>query len=237
MHLRMKLFIFLITSILLAGCNNAEKSAVLQTSDTATVSTSIRSAKDSSLRLGEEADPVITEDTLAIINQVSNQLLALTSNALQLVNKQTGTTTEIGFGMPIDQLTDIVNNVLQSKFSNIGINTECGAGPLKIVRWNNGLGLVFKEKKVKAGEPSLDWFFEGWYTNTPKPNTTAPATIAGIGIGSSRAQMEEAYVIKVTKTSLGYEFATTSGLHGIFNGGGKDARITFMWSGTSCNFR
>jgi hypothetical protein len=233
----MKLIPFFIGLLLLAACNNPAPSTVPAMSDTATVSTSIRSAKDSSLRIGEEIEPVITEDTLAIINQVSNQSLALTSNALQLVNKQTGSTREIAFGMPIDELTDIVNNVLQSKYSNIGINTECGAGPLKIVSWTNGLALVFKEKKLKPGEPATDWLFEGWYATAAKGPAAAPATMAGIGVGSTRAAMEDAYTIKVSKTSLGQEFSTNGGLFGLFDGAGKTARITHLWSGTSCNFR
>lgn len=233
----MKSFIFFISILIISGCNNPQQQIVPLSTDSTTVSASIRSAKDSNLRIDEEIKPVIIEDTLAIINQVSNQSLALTSNAIQLVNTQTGSTTEIKFGMPINQLTDIVNNVLQSKYSSIGVNTECGAGPLKIVNWSNGLGLVFKEKKITTGAPKTDWFFEGWYTILPKANATKPTTMAGIGIGSTRAQMEEAYTTTVTKTSLGYEFSTTSGLYGIFDGAGKNARITNMWSGTSCNFR
>lgn len=233
----MKLIRFFLVGCILSACNDPEPQIVQQNIDSTSISTSIRSAKDSSLRVDEEMMPVIKEDTLAIINQVSNQSLSLTSNALQLVNKQTGSTTEIKFGMPINELMDIVSNVLQTKHSSIGINTECGAGPLKMVNWNNGLGLVFKEKKIQAGASKTDWLFEGWYTTLSKASAVKPTTIAGIGIGSTRAQMEEAYIIKVTKTSLGHEFATSSGLYGIFNGAGKDARIINMWSGTSCNFR
>lgn len=61
--------------------------------------------------------------------------------------------------------------------------------------------------------------------------------MAGIGIGSTREEKESAYVITITKLSLGSEFATTSGLYGIFDGAGKNAKITDMWSGTTCVFR
>ena len=61
--------------------------------------------------------------------------------------------------------------------------------------------------------------------------------MAGIGIGSTLQQMQSAYVIKLTKTSLGNEFSTSSRLYGIFDGPGKDAKITDMWSGLACIFR
>lgn len=158
--------------------------------------------------------------------------LALTSNALQLVNSEKGSTAEIAFGKPLDELVEIINKVLQDKVSSIGINSECGAGPLKMALWKNGLNLIFKEQKTDGL-----WQFVGWYVSQPKNNTKTLQTMAGIGIGSTREEMESAYVIKVTKSSLGYEFSTTSGLYGIFDGAGKNAKITDMWSGTTCIFR
>lgn len=165
----------------------------------------------------------------------SPQLLALTSNALQLVNQQTGATREIPFGMPLGQLVEMVNEVLQAEPKSIGINAECGAGPLKMASWSNGLTLVFQEKKAGAAQ---EWQFVGWYAGGA-PSGAAPkvATMAGVGIGSTRAELEAAYTVKVAKSTLGQEFSTTSGLYGILDGPGKEAVITSLWSGTSCNFR
>ena len=61
--------------------------------------------------------------------------------------------------------------------------------------------------------------------------------MAGICIGSKLQEMELAYIIKINKTSLGNEFSTSSGLYGIFNGRGKDAKITDMWSDLMCIFK
>ena len=158
--------------------------------------------------------------------------ISLTSNALQLVNSQTGSTTEVNFGKPLDEMVETINKVLQSKVSSIAINSECGAGPLKIAVWKNGLNLIFKEQKSNK-----EWQFVGWYLGKPSGNIQTLKTMAGIGIGSTLQEMESAYVIKVTKTSLGNEFSTSSGLYGIFNGPGKDAKITDMWSGLTCIFR
>ena len=61
--------------------------------------------------------------------------------------------------------------------------------------------------------------------------------MAGVSLGTTRAAVESAYVIKVVKSSLGYEFSTASGLYGLFDGAGPQARVSALWSGTSCVFR
>lgn len=158
--------------------------------------------------------------------------LTLTSNALQLVNPITGSTREISFGMPLDQLVALTNQVLELEVSSVGINGECGAGPLKMATWSNGLTLAFEEDKAKN-----EWLFAGWYLGKVANPTSTLTTMASIGIGSTRAEMESAYVIEIFKSSLGQEFSTESGLYGIFSGTGKDAKITDLWSGVSCIFR
>lgn len=173
---------------------------------------------------------VATPDSVA----ASPPLLALTSNALQLVSQPTGSTREIPFGMPQGKLVALVSKVLQAEPKSIGINTECGAGPLKMASWSNGLTLVLQEKKAGAAR---DWQFVGWYAGAASGATPKLATMAGVGIGSTRAELEGAYIVKVTKLTLGQEFSTTSGLYGLLDGPGKEAVITSLWSGTSCNFR
>ena len=174
---------------------------------------------------------IVKEISIDTITKPSYSL-SLTSNALQLVNSQTGSSTEINFGKPLDEMVETINKVLQSKVSSIGINSECGAGPLKMAVWKNGLNLIFKEQKSKN-----EWQFVGWYLGKASGNLQTLKTMAGIGIGSTLQQMQSAYVIKLTKTSLGNEFSTSSGLYGIFDGPGKDAKITDMWSGLTCIFR
>ena len=167
----------------------------------------------------------------------SKQSLVLTAHALQLVHQITGSSNELPFGTPENQLTDIINNTLESKAVNISVNTECGAGPLKMVAWSNGLTLVFQENNTKNTEPETDWLFEGWYIDGTKEDANKLTTMAGIGIGSTLEELQNAYVIEVKKTSLGEEFSTASGLYGILNDTGTDAKIIHLWSGVSCNFR
>ena len=157
--------------------------------------------------------------------------LALSSNGIQIINPVNGSTTEIGFEMPLQQTLGTIEKVLKSA-PNITINSECGAGALKMATWDNGLTLLFKENR------NDEWFFVGWAANQAKNPALKLTTMAGIGIGSTRKEMESAYVIKVGKTSLGYEFSTNSDdLFGIFDGADADAKVTNLWSGVSCNFR
>lgn len=167
----------------------------------------------------------------------SKQSLVLTAHALQFVDQITGSSNELPFGTPENRLMEIINNTLQSKAVSIGVNTECGAGLLKTVAWGNGLTLVFQENNTKIAEPKTYWLLKGWNVDGAKENANKLTTMAGIGIGSTLAEIQSAYAIEVKKTSLGAEFSTASGLFGILDGPGKDAKITHLWSGVSCNFR
>ncbi len=65
------------------------------------------------------------------------------------------------------------------------------------------LELNFKRKKSKG-----EWQLVGWYPGLPSGNLKTIETIPDIGIGATWLEMESAYVIKVSKTRLGYEFST-----------------------------
>ena len=221
--------IFFITTFLFS-CNNSEQKTDKSSRDTTKITTLTQADTSSSAAMEKENSKAAEEKTLP--ENTIQQSLVLTSNALQLVNQQTGSSTEINFGISLDQMVAMLNKVLQNKVSSIQVNSECGAGPLKMASWNNGLTVVFQEKKSNS-----EWQFAGWFMNALPDVSKSLTTMAGIGIGSTRAEMESAYTIKVSKTSLGHEFSTSAGLFGIFNGPGKDAKITNMWSGTSCNFR
>lgn len=218
--------LFLLSAILI-GCknrdNNSSQSPV--TNDTQTTITIVKESKE---KIPDSAATVETKSTHGLI---------LTSNALQVVNKNTGSTSEIPFGKPLDQMIEVVNNVLQSKQKSIGVNSECRAGPLNMATWNNGLTIVFMKKESKSKTAETEWYFAGWFLGSNSGNIPKIATMTGISIGSTRAEMESAYVITVSKTSLGHEFSTSSGLFGIFDGPDKQAKITNLYSGVSCNFR
>ena len=222
-HFTLLLFVYLI----LIGCQNKDNN-----SSKIPVSPNMRDSFSIVKKIKENIP-----DSSATVEIKSTHGLILTSNALQIINKATGSTSEIPFGKPFDQMIEIVSNILHSKPKSIGINSECGAGPLKMATWNNGLTIVFQNKKSEFKTPKTEWYFAGWFAGNNLENSPRISTMAGISIGSTRTEIESAYVITVSKTSLGYEFSTSSGLFGIFDGPDKQANITNLWSGVSCNFR
>lgn len=180
----------------------------------------------------EDSLVVSVTDSIEITESKEIQFsLALSANAIQIINQNNGSTNEINFKTPFNQTIETVGKVLKEE-PFIGINSECGAGPLKMATWNNGLTLLFKEKK------NNEWLFVGWAANQAKNPELKLKTMAGIGVGSTRKEMESAYVINITKTSLGYEFSSkTDDFFGILDGADENAKITNLWSGLSCNFR
>ena len=207
--------IFIISAITIIACQN-----------------NTQNTTNSDSTLNKDSLVIAKTDTIKQIEiQEVKSTIALSANAIQIVNQTSGSTKEIAFGMRLEQLVEIVENVLKSK-PTINMNSECGAGPLKFATWDNGLTLLFQEKKKD------EWLFAGWAANKPKNNQTKLTTMANVGIGTSRNEIESAYVINVTRTSLGYEFSTKSNdFFGIFDGPNENSKITNLWSGVSCNFR
>jgi hypothetical protein len=100
--------------------------------------------------------------------------------------------------------------------------TEAGIGgdcPGSFARWPNGLTLRYSRGK-----------FVGWALRDGDSSVT---TLSGIGVGTSRAEVENSLAIEVKNTSLGVEF-TAGGLAGLFDGPGSGARVTNLWAGETC---
>ena len=219
-------------TLILLGCQSGA-----DTTPTTTPGTPGASAAQVPMAPAAKGSKAFQDRSSQKTSAASRPLLALTSNGLQVVSQPTGATTEIPFGRPLEPLVETVNMLLGIKAPSVGVNGECGAGPLKMAAWRNGLTLVFQEKRTKRAA-LRGWQFVGWHAGVAADGT-APrvTTMAGIGVGSTRAELESAYTIKAFASTLGAEFSTSSGLYGLFAGPGKDARITSLWSGTSCNFR
>lgn len=161
--------------------------------------------------------PVVAEKETA---SKENPALAVEAEGLRLFNKQSGSARAIAFGTARD---DVLSMLAFLGKPETGTNGECGAGALDYANWPDGLGLFFQEDK-----------FAGWYLNDRDKG--AMTTASGIGIGSSRTDLEAAYASDISETTLGTEFAAGE-LFGLLDGKGKAAKITNMWGGVSCNFR
>jgi len=146
--------------------------------------------------------------------------LALDGEGLRLFNRVSGAARPIAFATPRGQTLAML------EFRGpptIGTQTECGAGALDFAAWPDGLKLYFQRDK-----------FVGWAVDGRIKGTLA--TAAGIGPGSSRAALSDAYAATYSTTTLGTEFAA-GGLFGLLTGPRPSATISDMWAGVSCNFR
>jgi hypothetical protein len=143
--------------------------------------------------------------------------VAIDGEGIRLVNEATGATRPVAFGAAAESAI-VAATAASGAIRSRGTNQDCGAGPLEIISFEDGLSL-----HVQAGR------FVGWSANGAR----APHTMSGIGIGSTRAELEAAYTADIRRTTLGTEFAA-GGLQGVLASPAADARVTALWAGTSC---
>ncbi len=100
-----------------------------------------------------------------------------------------------------------------------GVNTECGAGPTKIVKFR-GMDLLFQNGR-----------FVGWLAESPR-------IVAGNGLspGITRRQLAAGNYGPFQATSLGVEFES-DGIFGLLPDNDAATPVQLLWGGTSCFFR
>lgn len=152
----------------------------------------------------------------------TENLIALSGEGLQMVGDQTGSTDSLAFGTNMTVVADAVTSMLGEPLES-GENSDCGAGPQMITQWPHGLVLHAANDE-----------FIGWSVG-PDADATL-ATMAGVGIGSPRSELESVYTVEVFESSLGTEFSTGN-LFGTLTSPESDAVIEDLWAGTVCNFR
>lgn len=101
----------------------------------------------------------------------------------------------------------------------IGFPQECGAGPLVSARIPGQIDLMFQDDRL-AGWMLID--------------DTALRMADGIGVGSSRSDLDATGPVETFETGLGTEFVAGD-LYGLLTGDGT--AIEGIWTGTTCIFR
>lgn len=129
---------------------------------------------------------------------------------------------KIDFGSPAAEAIAAASRVYGGPQS-VETLAECGAGPLQVSQFA-GLTVAAQDDKF------VGWSLDGRH----KP--PSPTTAAGIGIGSTRTALEQAYSIEAFESSLGQEFVA-DGLVGLIGAEGKPAKITHLWAGATCIMR
>ena len=170
--------------------------------------------------------PVASQAQLRQVNPSKPTVSKLTLDAggVRVINTTTGNTRVVPFGMNENEAIPILTT-LKGKPNQRGTNSECGAGPLGFSTWSDGLTLYFSNGR-----------FAGWFVDGRKKNAQQLQTMAGVGVGSSATQLNQAYAVKIIQSSLGTEFSAGN-LSGLLSGGKPTDRVTDMWSGTTCIFR
>lgn len=145
--------------------------------------------------------------------------LAVDGEGLRLVDPELGSAVPLPFGTPWDK-TVAALAFLGKPLT--GRNEECGAGPLDYARWDRALTIYGQDGKF------VGWFADG--------SAGTIATAAGVGLGTTRQDLEQAYAVEVFESTLGTEF-TAGALSGLLDSPHPDSPVTAFWAGTSCNFR
>lgn len=144
----------------------------------------------------------------------SGVALALEGEGLRFFDIQTGSASPIPFGTPAELTLSALAATAGGEIAEEGASAECGN---QYARLANGLTIWLRQDK-----------FVGWSLREP-PLTTA----GGIGIGSTRAELESVYDARIVESSLGVEFSA-GGLAGVLASDSPDARVQNLWAGETC---
>ena len=170
----------------------------------------------------EAAAPLPPTGTTAGNSAAPVAALAVTldDEGLRLVDPASGSARPLPFATPMATTIAALNASFGTPPVEQGVNPECGAGPVLHVRWANGFVALSQEDR-----------FLGW--DSREPGLT---TADGIGIGSTRAEIEATREVSVEETTLGVEFSA-GGLGGLLGSADAVAPVTSLWAGLTCHFR
>lgn len=121
--------------------------------------------------------------------------------------------------MPAQQAIDALAAVLGEPGERT-TNQECGMGPLDFVPFGDELMITIQNDR-----------FLGW--TVQRTGATTMRTMSNIGLGSTRAELQDVYNADIARTTLGIEFMA-GGLQGILASDAPTAPITDLWAGASC---
>jgi hypothetical protein len=176
-----------------------------------------------------DADPVAPAVPEAKLDgpNVATTAVSLDGEGLRFVDKASGKTSLLAFGVPRGQAETALANVA-GKEDDRSTNAECGAGSMEFTRYD-AMTLNFQDDK-----------FVGWFLGN-EPGARAYSTMSGIAIGTTRAKAKETVsIVDLEDSTLGEEFSIGSGdnaIGGMFAAPGDAAKIDALFAGVNCFFR
>lgn len=146
--------------------------------------------------------------------------VALAGDGVMLVEAASGSTRPIPFGTPDSMAVQAVAAVFGEPEERT-VNEDCGMGPLEFVIFD-GEGLLLT---IYRGN------LVGWAVRPPEG--AALRTMSGIGVGSTREELEDVYDANIAPSTLGIEFMA-GGLQGVLENDERNGKIVAFWAGASC---
>jgi hypothetical protein len=164
--------------------------------------------------------PVVIDATAPVAASVASTditpLVALDSEGLRMVDPENGNTRLIGFGSDAPATVLAVARATPGAPPGEPVLDECGGSVFQLA---GGLQVHTR-----------DGIFLGWGLDPESRHTT----MAGIGIGSTRDELEAVQAADVVPDStLGVEFSS-DGIAGLLESDAPQARITHLWAGETC---
>lgn len=145
--------------------------------------------------------------------------LAIEGEGLRLFDAS-GAARALPFGTPQATVIQAVTTATGGIAPEQNTNEECGAGPTQFAQYPDGFLLLFQDEK-----------FAGWFLREP-----GLTTVNGIGVGSTRAALNEAFTIEmVPDSTLGVEF-TAGELGGFLTADGAAGTVESLNAGLTCFF-
>ena len=126
----------------------------------------------------------------------------------------------LAFGSPIATAVTGLTTMFGAPMED-ATNSDCGGGPMRIVRWSNGLRVVAQNDQLK-----------GWEINQPGINA-----LGDLHVGTTRAQLE-ANQASFEQTTLGTEWTVGDGdqtVSGLLSDNTPNGTVTAMWAGDTCH--
>lgn len=166
------------------------------------------------------ATDAASPESISIVDSVSavehRAVLTLEGEGLRVFDAESGSARPVPFGTSSSETIDIVSAVLAAAPREQGENADCGGS---FATWEQGLGLWFVRDRLA-----------GWAVRAGSDTLT---TASGIGIGSTRSELESVYDAQVMRSSLGTEF-TAGNIAGVLDSPAADGRVIAMWAGITC---
>jgi hypothetical protein len=143
-------------------------------------------------------------------------VLAVDGEGLRIFLLPSGASRPLPFGTAADETRRVIASVLGGSPPETRLNEDCR---LAIATWDGGLTLSFSGDR-----------FVGWFIGSADGRL---ATASGVGVGSTRSELDDSYAVDVFTSSLGTEFSA-GGMAGILLSPEPDARVTHLWAGENC---